>query len=157
MKKPMAFVFLISIFLLTMLGCSTANAVQKPNIMVAVTEPALGRTQNKTDQTYQIPPTEPSATVPSLPDELMEIQSNALQTPIPTIEQNQMLSKEQAQKIALEYLGLTAEQVTRMRAEFDIDDGIPQFDVEFRQGKWEFEFEIHAENGNILSYEKDYD
>ena len=66
------------------------------------------------------------------------------------------LTREEAEKIALDYLGFTAEQVTRLRTEYEIDDGLPQFDIEFIQGDWEYEFEIHAENGQILSYDKDH-
>lgn len=65
------------------------------------------------------------------------------------------LTKEEAEKIALDYLGLTADQVHRLHTEFEIDCGIPQYDVEFHQDQWEYEFEIHAEDGRILSYDKD--
>lgn len=40
--------------------------------------------------------------------------------------------------------------------EYEMDDGIPQFDIELHQGDWEHEFEIHAKNGQILSYDKDH-
>jgi len=66
------------------------------------------------------------------------------------------LTQEQARQIALEHLNLTADQVTRLRSDFEMDDGIPQFDVEFLQGDWEYEFEIHGETGKILSYDKDH-
>ena len=46
--------------------------------------------------------------------------------------------------------------MSRVRTEFEVDDGAPQYDVEFHQGDWEYEFEIHAENGKILSYDKDH-
>lgn len=65
------------------------------------------------------------------------------------------LSSEQAQNIALEYAGFTSEQVSQLRVDYEIDDGIPQYEVEFREGRWEYSFEIHAETGAILSYEKD--
>lgn len=65
------------------------------------------------------------------------------------------ISPEEAQKIALDQAGLTADQVTHLRAEFEYDDRTPQYDVSFREGRWEYEFEIHAETGEILSWEKD--
>ena len=65
------------------------------------------------------------------------------------------LTKEEAEAIALEYAGLTADQVTRLWTEYEIDDRIPQYDIEFHAGDWEYEFEIHAETGAILSYDKD--
>lgn len=67
------------------------------------------------------------------------------------------ITREQAQNIALEDAGLTADQVTRLRTEYEIDDGIPRYEVRFRQGPWEYDYEIHAETGRILSRDKDLD
>lgn len=65
------------------------------------------------------------------------------------------LTTGEVQAIALEHAGFTADQVQFLHAEFEIDDGIPQYDVQFHQGHWEYEYEIHAETGVILSFEKD--
>ena len=65
------------------------------------------------------------------------------------------ITKEQAENIALEYAGLTRDQVSGLRTEFEIDDGISQYNIEFRQDGWEYEFEIHEKTGKILSYDKD--
>ena len=47
--------------------------------------------------------------------------------------------------------------MTGLRAEKDRDDGLWIFEVEFRQGRLEYEYEIHAQTGKILSWEKDDD
>ena len=65
------------------------------------------------------------------------------------------ITKEEAQRIALEHLGLTADQVKHLRTDYEIDDGVSQYDVEFHYGKWEYEFEIHAATGKILAFDKD--
>lgn len=65
------------------------------------------------------------------------------------------LTKEQAAAIALKAAGFTADQVSRLRTEYEIDDGIPRFEVQFRQGHWEYDYEIHAQTGEILSYDRD--
>ena len=65
------------------------------------------------------------------------------------------LSAEEAKAIAVEDAGLTLSQVFRLRAEYEIDDGIPQYDVEFRYDGFEYTYEIHADTGKILSFEKD--
>lgn len=65
------------------------------------------------------------------------------------------LTPEKAQEIALTQAGFTADQVTHLRVEFDQDDRVPNYDVSFREGYWEYEYEIHAETGEILSWEKD--
>ena len=75
----------------------------------------------------------------------------ATQAPAPTA----AITAEQAQSIALEHAGFTSDQVTRLHVEYEIDHGVPHYDVEFHEGQWEYDYEIHAETGEILSYEKD--
>lgn len=70
-------------------------------------------------------------------------------------EAGKYLTAEEAKAIALSHAGFTADQVKFLRAEFEIDDRIPQFDIEFREGYWEYDYEIHAETGVILSFDKD--
>lgn len=65
------------------------------------------------------------------------------------------ITLEEAQKIALDHAGLTADQVSRLHTEYEIEHGIPQYDVEFHQGTWEYDYEIHADTGEVLSFSKD--
>lgn len=65
------------------------------------------------------------------------------------------ISLDEAQNIALEHAGFTADQVTALHAEYEIEHGVPQYDVEFRHGTWEYDYEIHADTGEIMSYSKD--
>ena len=67
------------------------------------------------------------------------------------------LTAAEAQDIALADAGLTADQVTGLRTEYEVDDGVPEYSVEFRQGGYEYEYEIHAGTGKILSWDKDRD
>ena len=67
-----------------------------------------------------------------------------------------MLTREQAEQIALDYLGFAPDQVSRLRSEFEIDDGLAQYDIQFFQGDWEYEFEISAEDGRLLSYDREH-
>ena len=64
---------------------------------------------------------------------------------------------EDAKAAALAHAGLTADQVAGMKVEKDKENGLWVFEVEFRQGRLEFEYEIHAETGAVLKWEKDYD
>ena len=73
----------------------------------------------------------------------------------PTRTAEEYLSGEQAQTIALEHANLTAGEVTHLRVEFDMDDGVPEYDVEFRHGRLEYEYEIHAVTGAIRSHDVD--
>lgn len=72
-----------------------------------------------------------------------------------TTPSGQYLTAEEAQAIALEHGGFTPDQVSFLRTEPELWDHVPHYDVEFREGYWEYEYEIHAETGEILSFEKD--
>lgn len=65
------------------------------------------------------------------------------------------ITKEEAEAIALAHAGFTADQVTRLRTEYEIDDGVPRYEVQFRQDRWEYDYEIDANTGAILSYDRD--
>ena len=65
------------------------------------------------------------------------------------------ISREAARDIALAHASLTNDQVTRVDIEFEYDDGRPEYTVEFYFENTEYEYEIHAETGEILSWEWD--
>lgn len=86
--------------------------------------------------------------------------ATATETPIaPTSNPAQpgRISKEDAIAIALEDAGFTQDQVTRLHAEQDYDDGRHEYEVEFHQGGYEYNYEIHAETGAILHKDIDKD
>ena len=62
---------------------------------------------------------------------------------------------EDAKVIALTHAGLTLGQVSRLRVEYDPEEGVPRYEVEFHQGQWEYAYEIDARTGQILSFEKE--
>ena len=65
------------------------------------------------------------------------------------------LTAEEAQAIALEHAGFTADQVRFLRTEPELRDRVPHYDVEFQEGRWEYDYEIHAQTGEILSFDRD--
>ena len=65
------------------------------------------------------------------------------------------ITAEEAKTIALTHAGVSPEQVRFLRVGFDRDDRIPQYEVEFVIDGWEYEYDIHAETGEILSFDKD--
>lgn len=67
------------------------------------------------------------------------------------------LTAKEAQNIALEHADLTAEQVTLLRTHYDEDDLVPEYEVEFRQGDYEFDYTIHAETGKVLEWNQEFD
>ena len=43
------------------------------------------------------------------------------------------------------------------KVELDYEHGRKVYEIKFYQGGMEYEFDIDAENGSVLKYEKDYD
>lgn len=66
-----------------------------------------------------------------------------------------LITREEAEAIALNHAGFTADQVKWLRTNYELDDGIHQYEVEFHQGPWEYDYEINAKTGEILSYDRD--
>ena len=164
MKKQLTAVLLIFVLVLTMAGCSVANAVEKLDAVEDLMEVKLDAVEDQLEDGLREAVSPAPAAAPTLPAAVPTetIPAPAETVPVPTetvpvpAERADKLTEAQAQQIALDHLGFTADQVTRLHAKYEIDDRIPQFDVEFLQGDWEYEFEIHAENGQILSYDKDH-
>ncbi len=70
-------------------------------------------------------------------------------------EQAVFITPEEAKRIALDHAGVAAEDAIFDRTERDFDNGIYHYEVEFHVGYTEYEYDIHAENGSVLSFEKD--
>ena len=65
------------------------------------------------------------------------------------------ITKEDAKTIALEHAGVAAEEVRYVDIQIDADNGIWLYEVSFYVDGIEYEYEIHAKTGEILSFEKD--
>jgi len=65
------------------------------------------------------------------------------------------ISEADAKAIALEKAGLDASQITYKKCKFEFDDGLAIFDIEIISNGKEYEFEINAVTGDILSYDVD--
>ena len=70
---------------------------------------------------------------------------------------NTTIGVEKAKAIALKEAGLKASEVSFVRAKLDRDDGWVVYEVEFRKGYIEYDFDIDAYTGAILSYDVDHD
>lgn len=134
MKKRVTSGLLAAALLLTMTGCSLKETVHKLDAAEEQVEQKLDAAEERVEQKLE----------------------TALQPTAVAAEPAAPLTEEQALQIALDHLDITADQTERLRTTYEIDDGVPQFDVEFHQGEWEYEFEIHAETGDILSHDRDH-
>ena len=66
-----------------------------------------------------------------------------------------LISSDEAKNIALQHANLTDNQVTFIKVSQDYDDGIHIYEVEFHYNNREYNYDINAINGTILSYEQD--
>ena len=73
------------------------------------------------------------------------------------VNKSQYIGKDKALNIALAKAGLKKSQISGCEVEFECDDGIITYDIEFHCGSAEYEFEIDATTGNIIEYETDGD
>ena len=62
------------------------------------------------------------------------------------------IGAEEAQSIALQHAGFQPSEVRMDRADYDFDDGVPTYEVEFRKDTTEYEYTIHALTGEILHH-----
>ena len=65
------------------------------------------------------------------------------------------IGAEKAKEIALQHAGVSASNAVFVKAERDRDDGRLTYDVDFYAGNKEYDYEILAADGTILSYDAD--
>lgn len=70
---------------------------------------------------------------------------------IPQQNTGSYIGAEKAKSVALAHAGVNQSQVTRLRCELEKDDGRWEYQVEFCYGTMEYEYEIDAYTGAILS------
>lgn len=68
-----------------------------------------------------------------------------------------LLTKTEAERLALEYAGVNRGQISLLRTKYQWDDGRHLYEIEFRQGPWFHELELDARTGQVLSWEKQKD
>lgn len=68
-----------------------------------------------------------------------------------------VISAEAAKSAALSHAGVSASNVYEFKCELDRDDGVTRYEVEFKSGGMEYEYEIDAYTGAVLKAEQDWD
>ncbi len=63
------------------------------------------------------------------------------------------IGEEQAKNIALEHAKVT--NPTNLKVEFDTEDGVIIYEVDFEDDTYEYEYEINALNGNVITSDKE--
>ena len=65
------------------------------------------------------------------------------------------ITKAKAKSIALKHAGVSASKATFVKAKLDYEDGRRVYEIEFYSGNTEYDYEILASNGKIISYDKE--
>ena len=66
------------------------------------------------------------------------------------------IGRDAAKEAAVKHAGLEPQQVENARVELDFDDGTMVYEVEFCADGWEYDYEINAEDGSVLSCDKEF-
>ena len=125
--------FLLSVSLLTACGQSQAQTNNVPQSSVSVAQ------EKKT----------------VTPINQESLQNNQKTNSSVTVETSSYIGEERAMAIALEHAGVKPEDLLFSNVKLDMDDGIWFYDVEFYAGNKEYDYEIDAAAGTIISF--DYD
>lgn len=67
------------------------------------------------------------------------------------------ITEEEAKESALKHANLSSDQVTFVKTKMDVDNGVKKYDVEFYYENKEYDYEIDASNGQVISYDYDTD
>lgn len=114
----------------------------------AITGDIIGYDYEIEDKFFSIPST-PSAPVTSPTTETTETTTPVTET----TQSNGYISEVEAKSIALTHAKLSESDVTALRITFEIDDGVPEYEVEFYSGTTEYDYEINANTGDIVSFD----
>jgi len=69
---------------------------------------------------------------------------------------SQYIGEDTAKEAALAHAGLSEEDTTYMKAKLDRDDRTVTYDIEFYSGSMEYDYEIDALTGTVVSYSHDH-
>lgn len=68
-----------------------------------------------------------------------------------------LISEEEAKAIALKDAGIKESEVTNIRVKLEKDDGVQEYEVDFYAGNKEYDYDINASTGEIISKDMDID
>ncbi len=130
------------------------------DIEVDITEGTILKFDREKDDDYrpETRPTDqtPPETTPNVPETDPVVPPTTPTEPT-TPAQPTLLTADQALAAALAHAGLTKAEVSKIKTELDRDDGKQVWEIEFNQGRTEYEYEIDALSGTVLEFDKELD
>lgn len=76
---------------------------------------------------------------------------------VPGSHPDAIIAPEAAKEAALSHAGLTADVIFDYESEVDFENGSAVYEIDFKSGRYEYQYEIDALNGTVLHFEKEYD
>lgn len=68
-----------------------------------------------------------------------------------------LISVEQAKELALSHAGISTSDIIFVKIDFDDEDGIKHYEIEFVSGGYEYDYDINALTGAVIKCEKELD
>lgn len=65
------------------------------------------------------------------------------------------IGKKKAREIAFKHAGVTKAKVKKLKVEMETDDGIKIYEVDFKAGNWDYDYDINAKTGKIVDVDKE--
>ena len=126
----------------------------------AATGKIIGFDKDTEDAPVETPPvaTEPVPTeAPSKESDKQVNSTEPTKAASSTSANTSSISKAKAKSIALNHAGLKESEVTGLRVTLEKDDGKTYYEVDFRKGNVEYDYEINPTTGKIVEWDKDID
>lgn len=100
--------------------------------------------------------TEYSCDINAKTGKVIKFEIDTVANPLPDVDAN-YIGKAKAKQIAFKHAGVDESKASKVKVEFDYDDGIAKYEVDFHADKVDYEYEINAINGKIIKAEKEKD
>ena len=111
----------------------------------------------KPDKDDDKKPSNPDTENPQNPDKPSKPSKPSKPDKEDIIPEGNYVSKDVAKKSALEYVGLSEDEVTNFKAKLETEKGKVIYDTEFKYDGYEYEFDIDATTGEVLKHKKEID
>ena len=140
-----------------LVGCSATQ--QQPATTTAATTSAPATTTAAPATTTAAPQTQTQSQTTSAPQTQTQTQTTATpQTQTNTMTtQSSYIGEDRAKETAVNNAGFAVDDVTNLKCELDTDDGTVHYDVEFKKDGMEYDYDINATTGDIMSSKSEVD
>ena len=136
MKKLVCLIFALALCTV-FVGCGDKQENAQPDIYDLTTSATETVTPTTANETVVVETTAKNATSPTLPEGA--------------------ISSDEAVSIALKKADLTQQDVIGLWAELDYDNGVLIYEVDFSDGTYDYDCDIDAQSGDVISFEKEID